>query len=196
MATARSISPAPSDQEADTPLKPYFVPASDANGHSARLLLRVPPTLKNQLGSACTGDQFPWKDESAVGRWCLAAGLGMIARLTVNRDFKTVQAALDAWIAQAQTQMEMLHFKKVLTVLQSGVDELLAAGHLPAARKILESVKEKIDMIDDPFWRTTYQHDFVDRYSEQMGLPVELKVGVTTPSKNVAGKVVKKRRRE
>lgn len=158
-----AISPAPVDQEASYPTKDWLVPASDSQGHGERISVRVPTGMAHLINVAIASGTFPWKQPAECIRWCIDRGLKEIQKQTKDPDFKSVHTTFNMFRRSASTQMEMLSCSRALTQLKGNLDELIREKAVPAAAKLLESVKADMREIEDPYWRGRYR-DLVTEY--------------------------------
>lgn len=162
----REISTDPSDAEAQYPLNEFLVPVQDSHGHSARAITRMPPGMKQQINIILQTGIFPWETESDFIRWCVYRGLLQVEEKARNPEITSLQALMNSWVAACRYEMEQLHYAQVLDRISESARKLIDQGHWPRAQKLLEEVKENVDMIDEPYWNKRYRKLLEERRDE------------------------------
>lgn len=162
--TDRRINISPAYAEASAPLKEFLIPAQDAHGHTARVLVRVPPALKNAIAVILASGKYPFHTESDFARLAIYKCVQWINSLGDDPTLKGLSALLNAYIAGARVQQEHMQFTHTLEAVTRTIHELLAREAIPPARQIVQEVSARVDEIEDPYWRKRYREDIAERF--------------------------------
>jgi len=161
---AGTLSILPEDSETSWPLSEYMVPAQDSHGHSAKVVIRLPPGLKRQMSIIVSRHVFPFETDTDIARWCLFVGIKALRVKMRDPEISSLHSMTETWKSQAQYNMEHAHFEDILTTLRSTIDSLLSRKALRAARKMIVDVREGLGELD-AYWKRKYESEIISKYS-------------------------------
>jgi hypothetical protein len=168
---ASAISLDPDDAERSFPVSEFTIPAQDSHGHTAKVISRVPPNFKHQISVILSKQPFNqvWDTESDFLRWCIFLGLTRVTEALKDPEVTSLMALIAGHVEAARIEQEHLRFGESLQKISGTVAELMNKGAAPQAKKIILGIKLHIEQIDDPFWRTKYQEELIDRFEFLIG---------------------------
>lgn len=163
------VSSRPSHSETEHPLSDFMVPAQDAHGHSVKVIFRCVPAYKRQIEIIISSKEFPFETESDLARWCLSRGLRMLSAISKKKEAPSYQAIIATWEHAAEVEMEYAKMGKALGRIYLAVRKLIEEDHHGPARKILLQVQERLDGIDDDYWRELYRDKLLGDFGAFLG---------------------------
>jgi hypothetical protein len=162
-----------SDAEAAYPIGEFLVPAADGNGHSVAVATRVPPQMKRLIDMVLSTHEFPFHTSADVVRYCIREGLTALGKRSKKKEIPTFYAQLRSWCSIAESQNEHLYYERMLHGLKKSVDDMVASGNVPAARKLLRQVAVDVKNIDEPYWGPKFEKELLRNYDHLLRVEKE-----------------------
>jgi hypothetical protein len=154
----------------------FRVPATDANGHTARYWGNCPPLMDVQIGRIVTGGFFPYRSKPDVVRHAIRRHLEYLENL---RPIPSVIGQLDA-IAEIVRENEIhSDFQESFEQVTNAVNRHLNAGRQKMAVKLLKRIVEQVSkMPEDSDWRAVYEEEINKRFTHILqGQPASMLKG-------------------
>lgn len=161
---AITVSIDPEDAESRMPLSEWQVPAQDSHGHTARIVVRIPPGMKHEIGVVIQSKRFPWETDSDFVRWAVHRGLQQVAEQMHDPEVTSLQSLLNSWVAAAKHEQEHLKFQGTLEMVSGIITDLINAGAHANARRIVNDMLENAGKLDDVYWRERYTTEIANRF--------------------------------
>ena len=135
----------------------FYIPATDAQGHSARLVVMVAPELKREIQAFIAQGFVPiWRTEGDLLRWCIIAGLDAVMASTQSRDAQTLHGMTKMSIELQQNIYDRKFWATQLASLTEVVAAYVHEKQFEAAYKTIQSAEEHVHTIGDSYWQKRY----------------------------------------
>jgi hypothetical protein len=139
----------------------WFAAGRDAQGANERLLVRVPPRLKDWLTSAQNNQAFPFKGLSHVIRWCLLQGLMKLDRISPSPTLSTQVMAMNRVLYEEEV---MADFSKTMQAAENRIGAYIRAGAKGEASRVVENLMAEVEAMPECYWRGEYLRQVETRW--------------------------------
>lgn len=145
----------------------FYVPSTDAQGHSARAIVMVMPEMKRQIQTVIAKGMVPnWKTESDLLRWAIAVGLETLLTKIDDKTIKNMHGKAMLWVELQRQSYDQTYWESTLNSIADMVAVYVRAGRYPTALKTLKAAEGLIETIEDDYWKERYEAKFASLYRQ------------------------------
>lgn len=138
------------------------IPASDAQGHSVKMVFRCPPDYSRRVEEFAEHPNSPHKTRSDVLRYCLHYGLSDLQKIVPELDANL--AELKVVNKVAQMVQERIRFVDSLEEAARALTELQNRGFVKEAQQAFEELLEAAAEMGESRWKGWYREELVKRF--------------------------------
>lgn len=139
----------------------FVVPASDSQGHSGRLTMRMAPGYLRELDLIMSARVFPYGSRGDIMRHALKRHLRFLRSMA---PFPSVQAQVFAIEEIVREEEFYQQFASIFDSLNSAVSRAISQGEAKRATSLVARVKSKINDMPEGPWRDKYQKELESRF--------------------------------
>jgi hypothetical protein len=139
----------------------FIIPGQDTRGHSERLYCRVMPAVDRALDVVVNSKKWPFRTKGDVMRWAIDRA---IHQLEAMEPIGSVTAQVDAIAAILREDQFHHEFSHTFEALNRSISVHLTAGADGEARRLVATIKDKIDKMPEGYWRDRYRTTLSEKW--------------------------------
>jgi len=140
----------------------FIIPSRDTKGHNERMQFYAQPGHINQVAAIVASRKFPFRTRGGLMRWCLDQGLKRLEQ--IDASIPSVTSQVDAIIDVMRTEEFRKDLARVIDMLATQINELLAKGDDDEARRRILKIKRLIGQMPKGYWRTRHVNEIDGRF--------------------------------
>lgn len=142
----------------------FIIPATDAQGHSARAQFRCVPELERQVEEVVSAKLFPFMTKGDLYRWAVNDGVHRL--LAQCEEVPNFMGQIEMTNKLLRRKLKSAEFEKSIDLLAQTIGELLRVKARGEILSLMTEVKHQVKlMIDtDPFWGNRYMDELDTRF--------------------------------
>lgn len=141
--------------------KEFLIEASDLRGHNVRLSFRAPPGMAKQGDIMVQSKKFPYNSLSDLLRHAYRRHLEYLKNLApVKSILHEVDIINDILLQEKFNQAFMSVFENMAHM----VDMFLGRNEKGEAVRLIRTVQDKVEEMDDGYWKERYRKEIDNRW--------------------------------
>jgi secreted Zn-dependent insulinase-like peptidase len=141
--------------------KEFMIEASDLKGHNVRLSVRVPPGMAKQGDIVVQSKKFPYNSLSDLLRHAYRRHLMYLQTLApVKSILHEIDIINDILLQEKFNQAFMSVFENMAHM----VDMFLGRNEKGEAVRLIRTVQDKVEEMDDGYWKERYRKEIDNRW--------------------------------